>query len=77
MIKLARISGKVEYREGDGPNITIRPGPCEVEEAGQDASASANPAASRGSCPRSTVTPAHGERAVMHAGPVVDSGSST
>lgn len=28
MIKKARITGKVEYREGDGANITIRPGPC-------------------------------------------------
>lgn len=37
MVKTACISGKVEYREGDGPNITIRPGPCEVEETGQDA----------------------------------------
>ena len=33
MIKNARITGKVEYREGDGANITIRPGPCQVDEA--------------------------------------------
>lgn len=40
MIQLARISGKVEYREGDGANITIRPGPCEVEETALDATIS-------------------------------------
>ena len=27
----AQIVGKVEYREGDGPNIVIRPGPVKVE----------------------------------------------
>lgn len=27
----AHIVGKVEYREGDGPNIVIRPGPVKVE----------------------------------------------
>lgn len=26
----AKIVGEVEYREGDGPNITIRPGPVKV-----------------------------------------------
>jgi hypothetical protein len=40
MIMTARITGKVEYREGDGPNITIRPGPCEVEETALDATIS-------------------------------------
>jgi hypothetical protein len=40
MIQSARITGKVEYREGDGPNITIRPGPCEVEETALDATIS-------------------------------------
>lgn len=33
----ARIAGTVEYREGDGANITIRPGPCEVDETALDA----------------------------------------
>jgi hypothetical protein len=36
MTKNARIVGKVEYREGDGPNILIRPGPCQVDEAALD-----------------------------------------
>lgn len=36
----ARITGKVEYREGDGPNITIRPGACEVEVTALDATIS-------------------------------------
>lgn len=40
MIKTARITGKVEYREGDGANITIRVGPCEVEETAMDATIS-------------------------------------
>lgn len=36
MIRTARITGKVEYREGDGANITIRLGPCEVDETALD-----------------------------------------
>lgn len=40
MAQSARIVGKVEYREGDGPNITIRPGPCEVQETPLDATIS-------------------------------------
>jgi hypothetical protein len=36
MSKRARINGNVVYREGDGPNITIPVGPCEVEETEQD-----------------------------------------
>lgn len=31
MTQTANIVGKVEYREGDGPNIEIRPGPVKVE----------------------------------------------
>ncbi len=40
MAQSARITGKVEYREGDGPNITIRQGPCEVEVTALDATIS-------------------------------------
>lgn len=40
MSRAARIVGKVEYREGDGANITIRPGPCEVDETALDATIS-------------------------------------
>ncbi len=36
MTQIARITGKVEYREGDGVNLTIRPGLCEVEETAMD-----------------------------------------
>ncbi len=36
MAKTARIVGEVQYREGDGPNITIRPGPVEVHMAPTD-----------------------------------------
>ncbi len=45
----ARITGKVEYREGDGANITIRPGPCEVEETALDATISWTDGQSHGS----------------------------
>ncbi len=40
MVKNARIDGKVQYREGDGTNITIRVGPCEIEETSLDATIS-------------------------------------
>lgn len=40
MVKNARITGTVEYREGDGANITIRVGPCEIEETEMDATIS-------------------------------------
>ena len=33
----ALVVGSVEYREGDGANITIRPGPCEVQLTALDA----------------------------------------
>jgi len=36
----ARIVGKVEYREGDGANMTIRPGPCKVDVTPLDATIS-------------------------------------
>jgi hypothetical protein len=45
----ARITGKVEYREGDGASITIRPGPIEVEETALDATISWTEGDSRGS----------------------------
>ena len=40
MRQQARITGTVEYREGDGANITIRRGPCEVEVSALDATLS-------------------------------------
>jgi hypothetical protein len=49
MSKSARITGKVEYREGDGANITIRLGPCEVEETALDATISWTDGESHGS----------------------------
>ena len=49
MIQTARIAGKVEYREGDGANITIRLGPCEVEETALDATISWTDGESHGS----------------------------
>ena len=36
MSQSARIKGTVEYREGDGMPITIRKGPCQVEETAMD-----------------------------------------
>lgn len=49
MVSRARITGKVEYREGDGPNITIRPGPCEVDETALDVTISWTDGDSHGS----------------------------
>jgi hypothetical protein len=40
MSKHAHITGTVQYREGDGPNITIPRGPVEVDETAQDATIS-------------------------------------
>ena len=40
MAHTAEIVGKVEYREGDGPNIVIRPGPVKVETGLNDATLS-------------------------------------
>jgi hypothetical protein len=49
MVMSAHIVGKVEYREGDGTNITIRPGPCEIEATAVDATISWTDADSHGS----------------------------
>ncbi len=49
MRKPARITGTVEYREGDGANITIRKGPCEIEESTLDVTISWTDADSHGS----------------------------
>lgn len=49
MTQNAHIDGRVEYREGDGPNITIRPGPIEVDQTAQDATISWSDGESRGS----------------------------
>lgn len=40
MTQEAQIIGKVEYREGDGQPIQIRPGPIEVETTLTDATLS-------------------------------------
>ena len=40
MTTKARIDGEVTYREGDGPNITIRKGPIDVELTANDATLS-------------------------------------
>jgi glutathione S-transferase len=49
MSRNARITGLVEYREGDGANITIRPGPCKVDETALDATISWTDGDSHGS----------------------------
>jgi len=36
MSRPAQIIGTVEYREGEGAQMTIRKGRCEVEESAQD-----------------------------------------
>ena len=40
MAQTAQITGKVEYREGDGTNIAIRLGPVEVQTTPIDATLS-------------------------------------
>lgn len=40
MTQRAQVTGKVEYRQGDGPTATIRPGPVEVETTPADATLS-------------------------------------
>jgi len=49
MTQRAHIVGTVEYREGDGPNITIRPGPCEVDMTAMDVTISWTDGESHGS----------------------------
>jgi hypothetical protein len=48
-MKTARITGPVEYREGDGPALPIRPGLVEYEESEQDVTLSWNDGDYRGS----------------------------
>jgi hypothetical protein len=45
----ARITGTVEYREGDGPMIEIPRGPCEVEPGEDDVTIGWADGATRGS----------------------------
>lgn len=40
MAQQAQIVGKVEYRQGDGANAVIRPGPVKVETSFNDATLS-------------------------------------
>jgi hypothetical protein len=47
--KQGRIVGVVTYREGDGQEIVIRPGPCEVTVTALDATISWTDGDSRGS----------------------------
>ena len=47
--RTAQIVGTVEYREGDGPTIAIRPGPVEVELTINDATLSWEDEDTRGS----------------------------
>jgi len=49
MARQARIVGNVTYREGDGPSITIRAGPCEIVESEQDVTISWVDGETRGS----------------------------
>jgi len=49
MAQRAQVKGKVEYREGDGANITIRCGPVQVQTTPTDATLSWTDGDSRGS----------------------------
>ena len=48
MSQSARIVGKVECREGEGGNLVIRPGPCEVQRTPLDATISWTDGLSKG-----------------------------
>jgi len=45
----AQVTGKVEYRQGDGVNIAIRPGPVHVQTTPSDATLSWADGETRGS----------------------------
>ena len=49
MTQNAHVTGKVEYREGDGVNMTIRPGPVDVQITATDATLSWADGETRGS----------------------------
>lgn len=49
MSQAAQVTGKVEYREGDGTSITIRPGVVEVHTTATDATLSWVDGETRGS----------------------------
>jgi hypothetical protein len=49
MSRTARVNGRVEYREGDGPQLPIRPGLVEYEEGEQDVTLSWDDGDYRGS----------------------------
>ncbi|WP_157269687.1 hypothetical protein [Azohydromonas aeria] len=49
MSRNARITGQVEYREGDGPALAIRPGPVQYDEGDDDVTLSWHDGDYRGS----------------------------
>jgi hypothetical protein len=49
MVHQAHVTGKVEYRQGDGANDAIRPGPVEVQTTPTDATLSWVDGETRGS----------------------------
>ena len=49
MAQRAKIQGTVEYREGDGINLTIRPGLVEVQSTASDVTLSWTDEATHGS----------------------------
>jgi len=49
MTQNAHVTGKVQYRQGDGVNITIRPGPVDVQTTATDATLSWTDGETRGS----------------------------
>lgn len=49
MAQAARVTGPVAFRQGDGTNLTIRPGPVEVQTTPSDATLSWADGETRGS----------------------------
>lgn len=62
----ATITGTVEYREGEGPMITIPRGPCDVEEGEDDVTLAWRDGDTRGS----TALPADEFRRYVAAGAI-------
>ena len=64
MAQQAQITGKVEYREGDGALLRIRKGPVEVSTTDLDATLSWHLACSASSC-RTSATSSRSRRGAM------------
>ena len=63
-----RVVGHVTYTEGDGPKLTIPPGPCEITVTAQDATIAWSEGDARGA----TAIPLDQYRRYIDHGEIVD-----